>query len=78
MSLKVKIQLETAPADYDYAAEVFIAGNSIGILLGHIAHENPTSENIIAAIKENVEWELNTQHTKYTSINWIINEKVGA
>lgn len=78
MSIKVKIELQTAPVDYDYAAEVYVSGNSLGIILGNTGCDNPTSENILEAIKSDVEWELTTQRTKYSNIDWIVIEKAGA
>lgn len=74
MALKVTLNLQTPPAEYDYAAEVVVGRNSFGVLIGHTPFDTPTSIQTLQALQDDVVWELKAQQIGFDSIEWIVNE----
>ena len=74
MALVIKLNFQPTPAGYDYAVEVILGRNNWGVIVGNTGIENPSVLQILEAVKADVEWELRLQQTKYSTIDWVVNE----
>lgn len=74
MSMRIKLNFQTPPAFFDYAVEVILGRNNWGVIVGNTKIENPSALQILEAVKADVEFELRLQQTKYSTIDWVVNE----
>ena len=74
MSMRIKLNFQPTPENYDYAVEVILGRNNWGVIVGNTAWATPTTLQILEAVKSDVKWELDTQGTQYSSIDWVVNE----
>jgi hypothetical protein len=77
MALKVIIypMHDEAPEGMDYNAKVIVNGHDWGIAYGTSHYNDPTPEQILDALKEDIVWEIETSKIQYDTIDWVIKAK---